>query len=426
MTPSNKSMPDVLVIGAGAAGLIAAKKLHESGSQVKILEARNRMGGRIWTDRSHALPIELGPEFIHGKPQEIFDLLKTYQLETVERSFESFYKIGKNFSSFTETSSFIEKLHQQIDPLQKLSYADFLKKAAATPLQKKIARSYVEGFHAADPDLISTEAVLAAEQENHGENFSLRNGYDSLINSLASSIPSSFFELENIVTKVEWSHHNVTVRTKTPHGAKEYQAAQLIITLPLGILKASRGDGTVRFDPPLLCKQEALACLHMGKAFKVIVVTRNRFWEKQKTFSFLIDRDAKIPAWWTQEPSKSNILTGWLAGPSAQKIFSLKKNELNDLIIDSLSATFSIDKKNLPPLIEEIYWHNWSDDPFSRGAYSYPGIDGLVAARTLAEPVDDTLFFAGEATDDKGNYGTVHGALASGLRAAEEILKKNS
>lgn len=132
MTSLNKSTADVLIIGAGAAGLIAAKKLHEAGCSIKILEARNRLGGRIWTERSRLFPIELGAEFIHGKPKEIFDLLKNYHLNPIKRSSTSFYKVGKNFSSFSDRWKEIEELHQQIDSHQQMSYANFLKKALAT------------------------------------------------------------------------------------------------------------------------------------------------------------------------------------------------------------------------------------------------------------------------------------------------------
>lgn len=418
---------NILIIGAGAAGLVAAKKLHEAGYDITILEARDRLGGRIWTDRTHDLPIELGAEFIHGKPKETFDFLKTSHLEITERSSKSFYKTGKNFSSFSDTWKSIDELHQQIDPHQKMSYANFLKKENTSPLQKKMATSYVEGFHAADPELISTEAILAAEEASEkiegDHHFRFSNGYDDFVEALASSLPRTSFHLENIVTTISWHHRQVTVTTMTPLGEKKHQAPQLLITLPLGVLQTNNKEGAVEFHPPLFSKQDALTHLHMGNVFKVIVRAHNRFWENLRAFSFLIDQDAHIRVWWTQEPSESNILTGWIGGPAAQKFLSSPKKEIHAEVIHSLSTIFSIDQKQLLLLIEEIYWHDWSHDPFSRGAYSYPGIDGLAAARTLAEPIEETLFFAGEATDYEGNYGTVHGALASGLRAAEEIIK---
>lgn len=430
MNPSNKLATDVLIIGAGAAGLMAANKLQEAGYKIEILEARNRIGGRIWTDCSHGSPMELGAEFIHGKPQETLALLKTSHLKIVESCCNDLFKNKEDFVS-TDFGKMIHELHQQIDPHQKMSYATFLKTAQATPFQKKIARSYVENFHAAEPDFISTEAISAAEQASHknGEekNYRVAQGYDALINFLVTSLPTSSIHLQHVVQEISWKPQHVTVTAATPTGEKKYYARQLLITVPLGILQANQGEtGAIRFYPELTSKKEALSHLKMGHVLKILIQCKERFWEKQGRFGVLVVPDAEICGWWTQEPEKSNILTGWVGGPFATQAISWETPRLMEHVINSLATAFDKNKRELEPLIENITWHNWSHDPFSRGAYSYPGIKGLQAARSLAEPIEETLFFAGEATDYQGNYGTVHGALASGTRAAKQIMKLTS
>jgi monoamine oxidase len=138
---------------------------------------------------------------------------------------------------------------------------------------------------------------------------------------------------------------------------------------------------------------------------------------------FVISFDIDIPTWWTQEPLTSNTLTGWAGGPAAEKLINLSREELLDRAVESLSRIFAKPGHWLRERADRIHYYGWSNDPFSRGAYSYPKVGGLKAAQILAEPVNDTIFFAGEATDFQGANGTVHAALASGKSAAQKIIK---
>ena len=159
----------------------------------------------------------------------------------------------------------------------------------------------------------------------------------------------------------------------------------------------------------------------MGHVVKLIISFRERFWRKHGTFGFAVSFDENVPTWWTQDPTPSNFLMGWAAGPAAKNLNGLSYNELLDRAIGSLSRTFDKSESWLRKCIFRLHYHDWSKDLFSLGAYSYPKVNGLQAAEILAEPIDETIYFAGEATDFTGANGTVHAAVQSGRSAAQKI-----
>jgi monoamine oxidase len=170
----------------------------------------------------------------------------------------------------------------------------------------------------------------------------------------------------------------------------------------------------------------------MGKVVRVILCFRERFWQDLRgtsdsrplgKLSFLFSRDNLFPTWWTQMPDASPILTGWSPAKSAEQLAGLGKNAGIEKAIESLSSLLHVEKSEVQAQLSAAYFHDWDSDPFSRGAYSYVKVGGEGCQQTLGSPVSNTLFFAGEATDITGHNGTVHGAIASGQRAAREILK---
>jgi monoamine oxidase len=193
----------------------------------------------------------------------------------------------------------------------------------------------------------------------------------------------------------------------------------------------------VRFSPKLPEKEDAANALEMGNAFRIVLRFRERFWEKLDLpdkrgnanlwdLGFLHSRDEKIPTWWTQLPVRTPLLVGWAGGPVADQLCSMGRDELISVAIESLSNILRIGRDRILDQFVKAHFHNWADDPFSRGAYSYVPVNGLAVQRKLAEPVAGTLFFAGEATNTEGHLGTVHGAIATGYRAAREILAESS
>ena len=426
---------DVIIIGAGAAGLAAAARLHRAGANVLVIEARDRLGGRVLTHHGNGseLPIELGAEFVHGRPPVLCDLINSAGLRTVETSGHRLFSEGGTLRSFDEFGEIVTEIDSQIDPRMDVSYAQFLNSVKAPAFHKRVAKAFVEGFNAASAELISAASIVvadrAAERIDGERQFRVCSGYDSVIHELAKVLPASCLRLEHVVREVKWKRRDVDLRCVRAENEVRLHARQLVTTLPLALLQARPDErGAVSFDPPLSAKRDALARVEVGQVMKVVMLFQERFWEDPRVvggnapFSFAFCLDAVFPTFWTTRPVTGDALIGWAAGPAAQRHLGRPPAEIRASAIESLSMTFGVPVAEIAPLLRAFYFHDWSADPFARGAYSYPGVGGLQAAQTFAEPLDGTLFFAGEATDFQGANGTVHGAIESGYRAAGELL----
>jgi monoamine oxidase len=419
---------DVLIIGAGAAGLTAWRELHSAGLRAVLLEARKRIGGRILTDYSTSSPIELGAEFVHGKPKAVWPILEKANLETVESSDSRMFLDQGRLCHFEEYWKIIQAVNGQIEPTRDIAYEAFLEKVETSALAKCITKSYVEGFNAARAELIGTRAIAMSDRaaaDIEGERqFRIKAGYTSLIEWLARGLPSEALYLQTTVREIHWEQNRVEILADTPDGECIFSAMRVILTVPLGVLKASSGSlGAIQFNPVLSGKEAALEHLEVGHAIKLMICFKERFWESDTRVAFVLSIGEGIPVWWTQEPLTSNVLTGWAGGQAAERLVNLSREELLNRAIDSLSRIFARSAGWLRDCVDKIYYHDWSNDPFCRGAYSYPRVGGLQGAQTLSEPVDDTIFFAGEATDSRGAFGTVHAALDSGILAAQDIAR---
>jgi monoamine oxidase len=125
--------------------------------------------------------------------------------------------------------------------------------------------------------------------------------------------------------------------------------------------------------------------------------------------------------WWTSYPVLAPVLTGWAGGPAGERLAALGPYEVVERALEELGRVLGTGRAGVEADLDAWYWHNWVSDPFARGAYSYVGANGLPCQDALARPVEDTLFFAGEATETTGHFSTVHGALLTGARAAREV-----
>ncbi len=410
-----------LIIGAGAAGLAAAEALTRAGKRCVILEARNRIGGRIWTVKGpDQSPIELGAEFIHGRPRVTWDILKRFRIKAIPVSGVRWRKGEEGLKRDSNSWGSLSKVFSRLKSTRKdRSFLDALEKMKLSPASKEMAERFVRSYHAADTRKISVND-LVFQQEVSGESgmqgYRIPQGYGSLIKNLAAALPPGSIQLNQAVREIRWSRNKVEVVTQK----SRFKAERVLVTVPLGVLKY---PGAFVFYPALKAKEAALKKLEMGLAARVSFFFREPFWQKggRKNLSgfFQLEKTA-IPVWWTGLFKDSPVLTGWLGGPEVQKLGAPKLFTRRGL--ESLSGLFYFDQKFLKSKLLRTYFHDWSSDPFSRGAYSYCGVGGMPARKELARPVDKTLFFAGEATDDSGEASTVAGAFSSGLRAAEEII----
>jgi monoamine oxidase len=421
---------EILIIGAGVAGLTAARRLAEAGLKVTVMEARDRVGGRILTHCVGDESIELGAEFVHGRPPELLALIAETGAERYERDGSSrCFRSGVLEQCKTPNVDFdlLERLKDP--PTPDVSFARYLSTVDATESQKASLTNFVEGFNAADAAQISAAALGAqqkAEDAIEGDRaFSIPGGYDRLTQYLAGRIEElgGRICLKLPVREIHWSRSTVHATA----GERTFTASCAIITLPLGVLQAAGAVITPLPERIFLAASQ----MRMGHALRLTLQFREPFWKtlsptRMEDLSFLFSFDEMPPVWWTTHPHPTALLTGWVGGPRSAELSRLSVEELTDRACTVLGKVFSVEPGELRKLLLGCHTHNWSSDPFSLGAYSYVGVGGLDAPRQLSEPVEDTLFFAGEHTDTTAHWGTVHAAIRSGLRAADQILDLTS
>jgi len=429
---------DVLIIGAGAAGLMAAYRLSESGKKVIVLEARNRTGGRIHTisHESFFKHAELGAEFIHGNLPVTLNLLKEANIKYSAAGGEM---VRYDKGNFIDHEGFIENwdlLMQKLNELeQDTDIANFLQThfpgEEYTKMRDGVSK-YVAGYDTADPDKASAFALRNEwNNEDDDAQHRLDDGYCSMINYLANKIKGnggSVF-LNSAVTQIDWKQDTVKITTAT---GEVYGAKKVIIALPLGVLQAGRNEkGAIEFHPPIKEQAEAINNLGFGAIIKFLLEFKDPFWENSdakklagkslKDMAFLIS-DENIPTWWTQYPKHSTLLTGWLGGPRAKEKKSNTNDELLQQSLQSLSNIFKLSVDELRAKLIASSIINWTAEPFTRGSYSYDTVAAPKAREVLDVGVDNTLFFAGEYLYEGAAMGTVEAALTSGQNVAKQIL----
>jgi monoamine oxidase len=397
---------DVLVIGAGAAGLSAAAELGRAGLAVSVIEARNRIGGRCETHRIPGLPVpvELGAEFIHGRPRATMDLLKRAGVAAVDstRTQRIALKgklLGENL--FAQAQRVAKRKLAGPD----VSFKRFLESERLPQLTRTLATMMVQGFDAADPRIASAREILE-EWRGGGLGSSQPRawgGYGPLMEFLAGGAK---VHLGKPVRAMRWKRGSVELRGD----GWSARAPRAVITVPIGVL------------PSLLReKNPALKKLASGPVIRVALAFREAFWEKRHPgVAFFHAPDAPFPTFWTPLPMHAPLLTCWAGGPKAARLTGSSERVLLRKAMESVRRVLGdIDEPRT------FLLHDWQADPYARGGYSYVRVGGTGAREELAAPLDETLYFAGEATDTEAS-GTVGGALASGIRAAREIVRGRS
>ncbi len=437
----------VIVVGAGVAGLAAAIRLAQAGYSVVVLEARDRIGGRVYTEYVSGLdaPIEYGAEFIHGKSPDIWQPLEESGAEITEVDGDTWCVSGTKLSPcdfFSEVDEILEKMDGAAADESFLSFLErsFPKQKRGRRQEEAIkhAIGYVSGFNAADPALVGVHWLvqeMRGEEQCEGDRaFRAKNGYSDLMNVFRRKIAELDIQVEinTVVHAIQWEGTPVTVTAQSEKGTVKFLGSAVLITVPLGVLKAAPGErGAIQFSPPLPGeKQRAMDKLEMGKVIRVVLRLQDRFWDRIRAsaggtladVSFLLTDDEVFPTWWTSSPEKYPIITGWAPFTAAERLSGQDVSFVRQQAVETLARLLRIESEVIAQSLEAAYFHDWQSDPFSRGAYSYGGVGCDGAQQALGSPVGDKLFFAGEATDITGSNGTVHGAIGSGQRAAQEII----
>jgi monoamine oxidase len=430
---NKKHFADILIIGAGAAGLLAARKLVLAGKKVVLLEARDRIGGRVHTSIPSGFTeaIEAGAEFLHGLVPLTRSLMNAAGTSWAVAAGNTYLvkdrQVQPDANFFEQLPLLIEKLNLLTEdlPLSDFLARDFSGEQHAQ--LRAFATQFAEGYDAADAARVSSWA-LRDEWATGDADDSPRpvGGYGPLLHWLAAQVQAAgaALHLATPVREIRWQPGSVEVLTES--GAIFY-GKQVLCTVPLGVWQRGAGQlGHLGFVPELHEHRAAAAQLGFGSVIKIQLEFRKAFWqERLPELEFLLS-DAPVPTWWSQLPNKRPLLTGWVAGPAAQRLRDSSNEEVLQLALESLTSLLAITPAFLQEQLCASYVCNWGAEPYAYGAYSYPTVGAQATRAALAAPVADTLYFAGEGVYEGVSAGTVEAALVSGQVAAHAMLNTSA
>ena len=429
---------DVIIIGAGLAGLAAAERLGAAGRTVVLLEARDRIGGRVLTHHEPDLPvaIELGAEWI-GNTGAVHELLVLHEAPLRVAQGAHVMRLSNGTAVMDDADPGFTRLLQRLRVglatfAGDLTLYEALERWCADPAlfeETEMLLGYVQGFHAADPSRVSVRWLLEVEstQSANESEFRCAAGAMHIVHLLQQSLAASCtLHINAVVHAVRWRAGHVEVDVMQDDELRTYTASQLIVTIPLALLQAKPDlDGAIRFEPPLSSKRDALKHLAMGQAIRVVLMFDTPFWQSLPGMSemlFVHAFEQPFPTWWRFEPANTPALVGWLAGPAASEIDTTNDTLLLDLAVQSLAHALGVEMGDVYAQLQTWLMHDWSRDAFARGAYTYVLSGGLTAHAALGKVLDGTLVIAGEATAGHGFNATMEGAVRSGRRAADALL----
>ncbi len=430
---------DVAIVGAGVAGLAAMRVLEERGIRTCVLEARDRIGGRVYTVRDPGVPhpIELGAEFVHGSAPELLDIARQARLLLYAVEGERWQSRRGRLTKLEDFWEQLEMVSEHLDARKAdRSFAEFLDDAPGgrrAGVARSLARTFVEGFHAADARRISTKALAdggVPSDEEEQRQLRIADGYDRVPEWLAEG----FFDrivTGAVVEQIDWAEDGVAISIagrNEPDATIRARAA--IVTVPLGVLLAPPDEpGAITFAPSLPMLDRVRGCLTMGSVRRVVLLFRDRWWGDRprvgslESMSFLHGDSGDVHVWWALHPAQVPVMVGWAGGPAASRLAGLDPQEIEDRAVTALANNLGVPRRRVSSRVEACWTHDWERDPFARGAYSYALVGGSEAASDLARGIKGTLWFAGEAADSEGRNGTVHGAIGSGRSAARSVAR---
>ncbi len=419
--------PTALVVGAGMAGLAAARTLVDKGVRTIVLEARDRVGGRVWTDSSLGVPLDRGASWIHaseGNP--ITALAKAAGARTVvdEDEWMFFDGAGTKIAGrdADEIERGIEDLHSRVERFgESLEHDTSVAEAARRVVASESLTARERLVLAAFLSGVETEAAIDAERlsllhgsgglEFGGSDLLFPDGYGAVPTYLARGLD---IRLSHVVQRI--AHTADGVRVTTDKG--ELEADGAVVTLPLGVLKA----GAVAFEPPLgQAKRAAIEHLGMGALDKVFLRFPTAFWPRAVTqFGHAGDVRGQFPEFLNWHAIAGiPVLLGFVAGEFGRALRTRSDEEAKRDAMVVIRRMFGADAPD--PI--GFSRTDWAADPFARGSYSHVPVGATAEEHDHLAAPEGRLCFAGEATN-RNYYATVHGAYLSGLREGDRLAKR--
>jgi monoamine oxidase len=413
---------DIIIIGAGCAGLMAMKELLAAGHSVCLLEASGHAGGRIATviEKGFDMPVETGAEFIHGKLPLTRKLLRKAHIpyQPIEGRMVSVSN-GKWDKGEAHEKHWGELMHQLRKQKTDITIRAFLEKYFSGNEYKGLRNAvqrFAEGFDLADIDKASILSVKKEWQHEEQTQYRIPGGYKQLVDYLQNDclIMKGKLYFNCAARTIDYRRNHVMVTTSNK---KKFEAKRLIVTASMGVLQA----GLIKFKPGLGAQQDAIMQIGFGSVIKILLQFSRPFWKDKGDDAGFFITNEKIPTWWTQLPADNNLLTGWLGGSEAAKRSKQKEAIILRDALLSLSSVFSIEPTLLKKQLVHYKIVRWQDHKYVRGGYSYSTLFSEKAIEILSEPVAGTIFFAGEAIYSGESGGTVEAALQSGLAVAKKV-----
>ena len=421
---------EIIIIGAGATGLMAAYQLSRSGKKVAVIEARDRIGGRIHTlnNSSFSSEVELGAEFIHGNLPLTLQLLQEAGINYYPAAGEMWQASNGKLSRRSWDMPGWEDLMTALFELKEdISIAAFLENNFGASQYAQLRASvigFIAGYDTADPARASTFALRSEwQQDDEEDQYRISGGYRQMIAYLERQCKANGVEflLNTPAKHIDWINAGVKV---TVQSGDLFLSDRVVIAVPLGVLKAEKGQSaSLLFEPPIAEYQKAIQQMGFGGIIKLLLEFKTPFWENgdAEKIGFILSDEA-IPTWWTQYPVASNILTGWLGGLPAEAKKELNELELLELALQSLANIFNRNLNELRDALIAFKAVNWTTDPFTLGSYAYDTVESIDARNVLRQAIAGKIFFAGEYLYEGPAMGTVEAALFSGNAVAEQII----
>jgi monoamine oxidase len=416
----------VLIIGAGAAGLMAARDLTARGHFVTVLEARERTGGRIHTLYSAAfsVPVETGAEFIHGNLPVTIALLQQAGIGYHPIAGKMVEVRNGRWNRQRNMVEGWDTLMKHLASLEEdMTVRDFLDQHFPgdryTDLRQSVQR-FAEGYDGADINKASILSLRDEWEKEDDDQYHIEGGYGLLIDYLASVCvqQGGAIHLNTPVKQIRWQAGKVEAESAD---GRLFLADKVIITIPLGMWQQPGAAGSIQFTPAIEERRQAFQEIGFSAVIKANLEFKQPFWvEYEKELGFLFSEEI-LPTWWTQLPHQAPLLTGWVNGPQAASFVQVGKEKVLQYAVYSLAGIFGLPVLFLEREMIDSQITDWGVDPYALGAYSYDMLSSKQARRLLQQPVADTLYFAGEALYEGAHPGTVEAALISGRDAAKKI-----